>query len=72
MQRPSFEEALNDISARMGLSPIELLQHAMRLRCPPVAVELEPSDDYCDEQCDKAQRRRASKRLEALVRDVKK
>lgn len=50
MKRPPFEEALNDVSARMGLSPVELLQEAMRLRIQE-RVEIDPPDEYCEEQC---------------------
>ena len=55
MKRPPFEIALNDISQRMGLSPIELLQVAACYRRESERkVELQPTDEYIEEECAKA------------------
>jgi hypothetical protein len=55
MKRPPFEIALNDIAQRMGLSPIELLRAAARYRRKSeTKVELQPTDEYIEEEYAKA------------------
>lgn len=50
MKQHQFEEALNDLAQRMGLTPIELLREAMLLHSQE-QVDVDPPDEYCEEQC---------------------
>lgn len=67
---PLFEDALEKVAKQAGMTPLELMQEAMRLRlsCEPERVELEPSEEYIEQACLISE----LERIDCKIEDIKK